>query len=168
MIHIRPERPDDLAAVAHVNEAAFGRYDEARLVDRLRARVPAYLAFVATLRDVVVGHIAFTPVTLDPPRPDLDVRGLAPMAVLPDNQRAGVGSALVRAGLDACRASGAQAVVVLGHPVFYPRFGFVPADRFGLRSEYDVPPEAFMAQELVPGALTDIRGTVRYNEAFEG
>ncbi len=115
-VTIRPERPDDRAAVRRVNEAAFGHPDEADLVDRLRVYVPAYLRLVAVLEGAVVGHIAFTPVTLDPARPDLDVRGLAPMAVLPEHQRAGIGGGLVRAGLAACRRAGADAVVVLGHP----------------------------------------------------
>lgn len=163
---IRPERAEDVAAVRRINEAAFDRPDEADLVDRLRERVPSYLALVAVLDGEVVGHIAFTPVTLDPARPGLDVRGLAPMAVLPRYQRAGVGSALVQAGLDACRRDGADGVVVLGHPDYYPRFGFEPAAAFGLASEYDVPPEAFMVQALRPGALGGVDGLVRYDAVF--
>ena len=168
MIDVRPERPEDRHAVRHVNKRAFGRPDEADLVDRLREEVPAYLALVALLGDEIVGHIAFTPVTLNPPRPDLDVHGLAPMAVLPKHQRSGIGTALVREGLAACRRSGADAVVVLGHPAYYPRFGFEPAAARGLASEYDAPPEAFMASELVPGALQDVTGIIRYHTAFGG
>lgn len=166
MIEIRREHEEDRAAVRRVNEEAFDGSEEADLVDRLRAEVPSYLAWVALVGGEVVGHVAFTPVTLDPPRPDLDVRGLAPMAVLPSHQRTGIGSALVRRGLDACRRDGAAAVVVLGHLGYYPRFGFRRADAFGLRSEYEAPPEAFMALELVPGSLADVRGIVRYHPAF--
>src|SRR5437762_2911415 len=81
--------------------------------------------------------------------------GLAPMAVLPREQRRGIGSALVRAGLDRCKQSGFSAAVVLGHPAYYPRFGFTPASRFAIKSEYDVPDEAFMALEFEPGILHD-------------
>ena len=166
-MEIRPEHPADRAAVHRLNEVAFGRPEEAELVDRLRDEVPSYLALVAVLGGEVVGHVAFTPVTLDPPRSELDVRGLAPMAVLPARQRTGVGSALVRRGLGACRRAGAAAVVVLGHPGYYPRLGFRRADAFGLRSQYEAPPEAFMALELVPGSLADVRGgIVRYHRAF--
>ncbi len=166
-LHIRPEQPGDAAAVRHVNEAAFGRPDEADLVERLREKVPSYLALVATRGGEVVGHIAFTPVSVAGAG-RLDTLGLAPMAVLPAHQRAGIGSALVRAGLAACREAGAGAVVVLGYPAYYPRFGFTPAGDFGILSEYDVPPEAFMALELVPGALAHAAGVARYHAAFGG
>ncbi|PAP76133.1 GNAT family N-acetyltransferase [Rubrivirga marina] len=171
---IRPERPSDRDAVYRVNEAAFGQPDEADLVDRLRERSSSYLGLVAEVDGIVVGHILFTPVTLDPSAGSgqavgaADVRGLAPMAVLPEHQRSGVGSALVRAGLAACAADGAEAVVVLGHPAYYPRFGFKPASAFGIACAYDVPSEAFMALERVEGALTDAAGVVRYHPAFGG
>lgn len=162
------EEPRDAAAVRRVNVAAFGRSDEADLVDRLRERAAPYLALVAVDQDAVVGHIAFTPMTFDPPRTGLTAFGLAPMAVLPSHQRRGIGSALVRAGLDACRVAGADAVFVLGHPAYYPRFGFEPAADYGIASDYDVPPEAFMVVELAPGALDGVTGTARYHPAFAG
>ena len=167
-MEVRPEAPADRAAVRRVHEAAFGRPDEADIVERLRARAVPYLGLAAVRDGAVVGHIAFSPVTLEPARPGLDVRGLAPMAVLPAHQRAGVGSALVRAGLAACRRDGAAAVVVLGHPDYYPRFGFRPASTFGLHSTYDAPDEAFMALELTSGALDGVRGTAHYHPALEG
>lgn len=165
-MEIRPEIPDDAAAVRRVNEAAFGRLDEADVVDRLRERGAGYLALVAVDGDAVVGHIAFSRVTLDPPRAGLRALGLAPMAVLPGRQRGGVGSALVREGLAACREAGADAVFVLGHPGYYPRFGFRPAASRGLVDAYGAPPEAFMVLELTPGALDGVRGTVRYDPAL--
>jgi putative acetyltransferase len=94
--------------------------------------------------------------------------GLGPMAVAPSRQRKGIGSALVRDGLRRCKALGYRVVVVVGHPTYYPRFGFVPAIRFGLRCEYDVPTDVFMAVELEPGALNGISGFVRYDDAFAG
>ena len=107
----------------------------------------------------MVGHIAFSPVTIEPAGSAI---GLAPMAVLPAHQRRGIGGRLVREGLEQLRAAGHGAVVVLGHPEYYPRFGFTRASRFGLRCELDCPDEAFMALELVPGALANRAGLVRY------
>src|SRR5512134_1693331 len=101
------------------------------------------------MHDQVVGHILFTPVSLEPPVP-VRIAGLAPMAVRPEHQRSGIGGQLIRAGLDACRGNGYSAVVVLGHPEYYPRFGFAPGHTFGLVCEFPCPPEAFMAIELVP------------------
>lgn len=163
---IRAEEAGDTAAVAAVHRAAFGRPHEAQLVDRLRATADPQVSLVALSGGAVVGHIFFSPVTIAAAAADLVPMGLAPMAVLPAWQRVGIGGALVRAGLDACRALGAHAVVVLGHPPYYPRFGFAPAVRFGLRSEYPAAAEAFMALELVPGALTGATGLVRYAPAF--
>ena len=165
---IRPERAGDHAAIRRVNTAAFEGTAEADLVDRLCDQADPYVGLVATLGEALVGHVAFSPVTLAPSRRTLDVRGLAPMAVLPEHQRRGIGSALVRAGLAACRRDGCVAVVVLGHPGYYPRFGFEPADSYGVTSEYDAPREAFMLLELVPGGLRGAGGLARYHPAFAG
>ena len=162
---VRPERPEDVPGIRHVNESAFETPTEAALVDALRQQAQPTISLVALSGDVIVGHIMFSPVVVSSP-PDMHVLGLAPMAVLPMWQRQGIGSSLVQAGLEACRRRGAVAVVVLGHPEYYPRFGFTPASQFGLTSEYDVPDEVFMAIELTPGALRATTGTVRYHPAF--
>ncbi len=164
-MNIRPELPTDVDAVRELNRAAFGGAEEARIVDTLRGTVTPLVSLVAETGGTVVGHIFFSPVTLAAASLPL-VMGLAPMAVLPGQQRSGIGSALVHAGLDACRAIGAAGVVVVGHPTYYPRFDFVPASRFGLTCEYDVPDEVFMAVELEKGALGDHTGLVRYHSAF--
>jgi putative acetyltransferase len=114
----------------------------------------------------VAGHVLFSPVAVDPAAGRAGALGLAPLAVLPGRQRRGVGSALVRAGLDELRRRGAAAVVVLGHAAYYPRFGFAPASRFGLRCEFDCPDESFLALELRPGALAGGAGVVRYRPEF--
>jgi putative acetyltransferase len=167
-MQIRAETAADHAAVHTVNRRAFAQPGEADLVDHLRAAGCATVSLVAVDAGAVVGHILFSPVTLDSSSPPTNWLGLAPMAVLPERQRAGVGSALVRAGLAAARAAGATAVVVLGHPEYYPRFGFAPASRAGLRCVYDAPDEAFMALELVPGGVAGHRGLVHYAREFDG
>ncbi len=163
---IRLEHPGDVQGIRHVNSLAFGTSAEADLVDALRPRARPFVSLVAVDGDEIVGHIALSPVTLVS-HPELPIAGLAPMAVLPSRQRAGIGSALVRAGLDECARLGFVAVVVLGHPAYYPRFGFVPASTFGLVSQFQVPDDVFMAQELRQRALDASRGTIRYHQAFE-
>ncbi|HET9036717.1 MAG TPA: N-acetyltransferase [Myxococcaceae bacterium] len=162
-IAIRRERPGDEPAVHRVNESAFGGPDEAAIVNALRANGGMTLSLVAELGGTVVGHILFSPVTIEPAGTAI---GLAPMAVLPGHQRRGVGGRLVREGLELLRAAGHRAVVVLGHPEYYPRFGFIRASRFGLRCEFECPDEAFMAIELSPGALANRDGLVRYRREF--
>jgi putative acetyltransferase len=162
---IKQETEADIAAIHAVNAAAFETTAEADLVDSLRARAADVISLVAERDGEIVGHILFSPVSLAS-SPELKIMGLAPMAVAPTHQRSGIGSALVRAGLEQCKRQGVAAVVVLGHPAYYPRFGFVPSVRYGIDSEYDVPQDVFMLVELVPGALQGASGTVRYHAAF--
>lgn len=163
---IRPERPPDAAAIRAVLVEAFGGDEEATLVERLREGSGLYLSLVAEEDRELVGHILFTEVTIDKAPADGLAVGLAPMAVLPAQQRRGVGVTLVKAGLEACRARGASLIVVLGHPEYYPRFGFARADRMGLAYEDPVPPEAFMAMALKPEGER-FSGTVRYRPEFQ-
>ena len=166
-MQIRPEKSDEIAAVRAVNIAAFATRAEADLVDALRAQANPFISLVAADggNGSIVGHICFSPVTLLE-FAELAIVGLAPMAVRPEAQRRGIGLALVHAGLDHCTQLGCGAVVVLGHPEYYPRFGFVPASRFGIRSEYGVPDEVFMARELEAGILRGKSGVIRYHAAF--
>jgi len=166
-MRIRPEDPNDLAAVHAVNEAAFETSAEADLVDALRGKAQPLISLVAEVAGSIVGHILFSPVKLADQSGHM-LMGLGPMAVIPQHQRQGIGSALVREGLNRCAALGCDAVVVLGHPAYYPRFGFVPASRYGVSSEYDVPDDVFMIMELQPGSLRGISGEVSYDEAFYG
>jgi putative acetyltransferase len=166
-IRVRPETADDATAVYAVNAAAFGRADEAALVARLRAQGAAAVSLVAQVDDAVVGHILFSPVTVTGDGAPWAALALGPMAVLPARQGHGIGSQLVRAGLDACRRRGEDVVFVLGHPGYYPRFGFAPARPFGIDCQYDVPAEVFMLVELAPGAVAGRRGTVQYHPAFD-
>jgi putative acetyltransferase len=166
-ISVRPERLGDEPAVRAVNEAAFDTPAEATLVDVLRGE-PGCISLVAEWEGKVAGHIQFSPAVLESETGRWPIGALGPMAVLPELQRRGIGSQLVRAGLTACRAAGRDAVIVLGHPDFYPRFGFVPADDYGVRSESEVPREVFMVLELRPGSLRNRAGLARYHPAFAG
>jgi putative acetyltransferase len=165
MPDIREERPADVPFVRDVNYRAFPGATEADLVDAIRSRAEPVVSLVAIEDDEVVGHIMFSPVELIG-NSSLKIMGLAPMAVSPERQNHGIGSTLVREGLNRCRKLGAGAVVVLGHPAYYPRFGFRPASELGIACEYDVPDEAFMIMELKSHYLPAKGGTIRYHEVF--
>ena len=163
---IRAETREDYTAVRQVNEQAFGRADEANLVDVLRGRARPYISVVAEVGGRVVGHIFFSPVTIESESSAFSALALGPMAVLPEWQNQGVGSELIHRGFEECRSLGHDVVVVLGHPEYYPRFGFIPARRKGLRCEYPVPDDVFMVAELKEGALAGRQGMVRYRPEF--
>lgn len=167
MLTILPEGPALLVPIRQINEAAFGRPNEAALVEALRQSdsfIPE-LSLVAELNGEPVGHILFPKVTVESPEASFDALALAPMAVLPSHQRAGIGSQLVRAGLEACHQLGHPVVIVLGHPWFYPRFGFRPASQFRIQPPFPVRDEVFMVHGP-EDRLRQISGTVRYPSAF--
>jgi putative acetyltransferase len=163
---IREEQSDDVAAIRRVILEAFDGPAEADLVDKLRANGKFALSLVAELDGQVVGHILFTEVAIEDAEPCPRALGLAPLAVLSEFQRRGIGSALMHSSLERCRKMGHDAIVVVGHPEYYPKFGFLPASRYGLRCEYEVPEDVFMALELRAGALQGIEGLVRYQTEF--
>ena len=164
-IIVRPEEEPDWPSVKAVNSAAFETSAEATLVDSLRARADPTISLVAELNNSIVGHILFNPVKISE-HPDIDLMALAPMAVDPQWQRRGIGSRLINAGLASCRDLGCGAVVVLGHPQYYTRFGFRSSKEFGIESEFNVPAEVFMLIELIPDYLYNVSGVVQYHEAF--
>ena len=160
---IRQEQSTDIDGIYAVNCQAFESDAEARLVNHLRDANIEFISFVAEEDDQIIGHILFTPVELDS---KIKLAGLGPMAVLPGWQNKGIGTQLVNEGLRACALADYDAVVVLGHPNYYPRFGFLPAASFDITSEYDVPADVFMLKELKPHALQGVAGVVRYHPAF--
>jgi len=162
---IQRETQADIDSVREVNRQAFGREDEGRLVDLVRDGGHARLSLVAVLDGAIVGHILFSDVPVVTDRGIVPALSLAPLAVSPAHQRRGIGSQLVREGLATCRNSRHRIVIVLGHPAFYPRFGFSSKLAERLRSPYSGP--SFMALELVPGALDGVDGTVVYPPPFE-
>jgi putative acetyltransferase len=161
-VKIRCEQHDDIAAIRAINREAFGQDTEGAIVDALRANGALLLSLVASVGSRLVGHIAYSPAVVG------GVRGaaLGPMAVLPDCQRQGVGSRLVEAGNHELTADGCPFIVVVGHPGFYPRFGFEPASRYGISCEWPVPDEAFMAMILNPACMNGIGGLARYRAEF--
>jgi putative acetyltransferase len=165
MALIREEIPDDYAAMRELNCTAFEGEAEGQLVDRLRSDGLVVVSLVAVEGGDIVGHILFSDLVVEADQAILDAVSLAPMAVAPSFQRRGIGSALVRLGLAVCRERGKSVVVVLGHPEYFPRFGFSRELAKNLRGPYSG--DAWMALELIPDALDGVQGTVRYPKAFD-
>lgn len=165
MVTIRTERADDHAQVHAVHCAAFPTDAEARLVDSLRTSDKAVVSLVAEINKRIIGHILFSPVSIERAAGGAFGVGLAPVAVFPTHQRQGIGSRLVEQGIAACRQAGLEFIVVLGEPSFYQRFGFTQASRFGLDNEYGAD-EAFMVLELRPNCLSRHKAIVRYSPQF--
>ena len=168
MLEIRLESVGDEAAIRQVNELAFARQNEANLVDVLRDAVEDVISLVAVQDGQIVGHILFSPVQIESSEGVTEAIGLGPMAVRPNYQGQGIGSQLVEHGLLACQKAGFTIAIVLGHPTFYPRFGFVPTKPLGIQWEHDVPEEAFMVKALAENALAGVTGVVKYHQAFNG
>jgi putative acetyltransferase len=165
-LDIRKETPADIPGIRLIVEQAFQRTTEADLVDLCRARDKVSLSLVATRAGDVAGHILFTPLSLEPPRDTLHGLGIGPVAVLPECQRTGIGSRLMRVGLELYRTWGYDFIVLLGDPCYYSRFGFKPARSFGLSSNYGDGDE-FQVLELRPGVLAGASGKVKYIPEFQ-
>lgn len=176
MLTIRPEQPEDRPGIYRVNELAFDHPErprpiaEAELVDRLRLAGAVTLSLVAERNGEISGHVLFSPGRIQAGKRQLPAQALAPVAVLPAFQRQGIGSLLIREGIERLRQAGHESLFVLGHPGYYPRFGFLPAaSTYGIRcADYDVSDEVFMALELLAGALKEKQGAFYYHPLFEG
>jgi putative acetyltransferase len=169
-ITLRAERPDDIAAIAQLNDRAFGGAFESRLVETIRSGgnfIPA-LSIVAVEGNTIVGHILFSRIFIRSGKGTVETLALAPMAVLPEYQKQGIGSRLVRYGIERARELGYNSVVVLGHKEYYPKFGFRRASVWGITSPFPVDDEYVMARELHAGALDEAAGTVEYPPEFMG
>ena len=168
MVTIREEQPGDISAVRELNETVFGEPTEASIIDAIRAACPASVSLVAVDDDQVVGHIFFSPVLAPGENEAVQGMGLGPMAVVPKRQRQGIGSLLVKAGIETLRERNSPFLIVLGHPEYYPHFGFRPASQNGLLCQWDaVPDEAFMALVLDEATAARASGIVRYRDEFD-
>lgn len=162
MIEIRSEHPGDIAAIRTVNRRAFGQDQEANIVDALRANGGALLSLVAIEQGEVVGHVLYSPARIG----SVEGAALGPMAVIPERQGHGIGTKLAEAGNDYLARSGCPYIVVVGHPQFYPRFGFRPASTYGIRCEWDVPDDAFLVLALDDTQMTAAVGVAVYRSEF--
>lgn len=170
MVSFRCETEWDAPAIRDVVIAAFGRADEADLIEIIRHSnnfIPE-LSLILTHKGEVLAHVLFSLIEIETVNGPAPALALAPMAVLPQHQRQGMGSKLLEFGLTRCRELGHKIVVVLGHPEYYPRFGFQRASSVGIKGPFWMPDEALMVLELVPGALAEVPGTVCYPRYFAG
>ncbi|MFH1768675.1 MAG: N-acetyltransferase [Candidatus Omnitrophota bacterium] len=168
MITVRGEKRKDIAVIRDINEKAFGQRQEADIIDKLRDKCSYFLSLVAEIDGCLVGHILFTPAVIEGEDGSrVEGVGLAPMAVLPQYQKQGVGSALVRAGFTELEKKGCLFVIVLGHAEYYPRFGFEPASRYGIGSQWDVPEDVFMILMFDGTKMEGVKGTAKYRPEFD-
>ena len=165
-MQIREENTGDWTAVRELIRSAFGQVQEADLVEKLRQNCEERLSLVAVFGSRVVGHILFTPVVISGESHSLQGMGLAPVAVAPEYRRQGIGSLLIKNGIARLADTGYPFIIVLGHPEYYPRFGFEPAKLHGIRSEWEVPEEAFMIVVLNPLAMKGVEGVATYRPEF--
>ncbi len=163
-MELREELPGDFDGIRELNRLAFDGDDEGRLVDALRADGLTIASLVAIIDGKLAGHVLFSRLWIETGEGNCLAASLAPMAVQPGMQRSGIGSALARRGIEICRDRGYTIALVVGHPGYYPRFGFSAEKARTLSSPYEGP--AFMALELTPGALEGVAGTVKYPAAF--
>ena len=167
MTDIRSEKPEDIEAVRTLNKLAFHQETEGVIIDKIRSNCNEIFSLIAELDNKVIGHILFSPVMLKSDHSELKGMGLGPMAVLPEFQNRGIGSSLVNHGLKLVKEAGYPYVIVLGHPSYYPRFGFQPASKFQFQCQWeDVPDEAFMALIFDKKEIKDNAGTIFYRDEF--
>lgn len=167
---IRTETSADYEGVHQVNVKAFGdREDEARLVENIRnsAGFIPELSIVAEQDNEIVGHILLSMAVVEDGENTYDVIALAPIAVMPKVQKQGIGKALILEGLERCRTLGYHLVFLIGHPEYYPKFGFKPAGQYGFElKQFEVPEDVFMVCELKAGELQKIKGELKYPPTF--
>lgn len=167
-ILIRHERKNDYDKIRKINDLAFGQENEGKMIDALR-KTSDYnylLSLIAESENKIMGHILFYPIKIKNKREEFTVLSLAPMAVHPEYQNKGIGRKLVERGIDIARENGYSAVIVVGHPKYYPRFGFTPASNWGIQLPFDVPDETFLALEIKENALKNCSGNVEYPKEF--
>lgn len=167
-IEIRQEIANDYPAVYNIHTNAFGRKAEACLTDRLRLSdvfIPE-LSLVAVSQNKVIGHILFTKAKIENLGEEVETLILAPISINPDHQKKGIGSRLIKEGIEIARRLEFCSIIVLGDANYYPRFGFKPTFNWNIKAPFNVPPKAFMALEIYENSLSGIKGVVRLSEEF--
>ncbi|WP_276607960.1 N-acetyltransferase [Bacillus sp. BHET2] len=158
----------DVFTIKTINDLAFEGHKESELIAGIRqtdAFIPE-LSLVAEWEGEIAGHVLFSHISIEDETESFPSLALAPVAVHPDHQLKGIGSNLIREGINRAKKLGHSSVVVLGHPEYYPTFGFIPAEQKGIVAPFEVPSEAFMVLELVPNALDLVKGKVKYSDPF--
>lgn len=167
MILIREENTNDYAAIKNVNDKAFNQPQEGNIIDKLRHSGVQQLSLVAETDGKIVGHIFFSPAEAEGKNGKITGTGLAPMAVLPEYQKQGIGKQLIREGIERIKKQSVPFIIVLGHAQYYPKFGFEKASKYGLKCQWEgVPDEAFMVMILDKDKMKDVHGVVRYREEW--
>lgn len=168
MIEIREERRADYQAIRDVNNQAFNQPQEGTIIEKIRESGVEILSLVAIIDNKIVGHIFFSPVRMEEQATLKDGMGLAPMAVLPDYQQQGIGSKLIKEGIQRLKLKSVPYIIVLGHKDYYPKFGFETASKYGLKCQWDgVPDEAFMVMILDDKMKPKIHGVAKYRDEFD-
>jgi len=162
VIEIRREEPGDVPAIREVNRRAFGQDQEANIVDALRRNRAVVLSLVATVDGLIVGHAMYSPASVGA----VEGAALGPIAVVPEHQRRGIGARLIEVAHQMLADASCPFVIVLGHPAYYPRFGFVPASNRGIRCAWDAPDDAFMVLVLDDAGMQGIAGLAKYRDEF--
>jgi len=165
---IRHEKKSDYSTIYEINKLAFNGENESKLIQTLRKseNFNKNLSLVAVNGEKIVGHILFTPITIETKEKSFLALALAPLAVHPEFQNQGIGSLLIKQGLNACERLKYGIIIVIGHPKYYPRFGFIPAINKGLKVPFEVREEAFLVKENISGSLNGVEGTVKYPQPF--
>ncbi len=170
MFIIRSEKHEDIHKLKEVNDLAFGRDNESKLIEAIRQSetfIPELSLVAENEAGEIIGHVLLSKIIIETQDQSIPSLALAPMAVKPEYQNQKIGSQLVKEALNRSKSLGFESVVVLGHKEFYPRFGFIPASKKSIRPPFDVPDEVFMVLELKENALQGIQGTVKYPDAFQ-
>lgn len=167
-IVIRAETVDDYAKIREINNRAFNQDTEGELIENLRKKKEyiAELSLVAEYKNQLIGHILFFPLSIIGKNKRFPTLALAPMSVLPEFQNKGIGGKLIKEGLKVAEQLGFTSVIVLGHPEYYPKFGFEKASTWNIKPPFDAPDDAFMAIELVENALIDASGMLEYPQEY--
>ncbi len=166
-ILIRKEEEKDHKNIYEVNKLAFEQENESKLIEKIRVGsnfIPD-LSLVADINNRIVGHILFSKIKIIG-NSIFETLALAPMAVLPEFQKRGIGSNLINRGMEKAMELGFDSIIVLGHKDYYPKFGFKRASKWNIKCCFEVPDEVFMAVELIDGALEGKDGTIKYPDEF--